>query len=213
VVRIDFKAGNDDVYVYRNPTSSTEPGTPTLKRLAAADMSFNGISFGAFLNGRTVTHDEVRVGRSWAEAIGVSPFAAWNVSKGLDGSPGKDPAFGADPDGDSVPNGLEWILGGNPLARDLSALISLDTTDGLTLAFTRDEASLGVASLAVQWATDLAGNWSDIPVSQSGGIYLNGVSVSVDESTLPDAVTVRIPSAIAPDGRLFVRLKAVLLAP
>jgi hypothetical protein len=67
VVRIDFKAGNDDVRVYRNPTSTTEPGSPTLTKLAAADMSFNGISFGAFVNGRTVAHDEVRMGETWAD--------------------------------------------------------------------------------------------------------------------------------------------------
>ncbi|MES2924803.1 MAG: immunoglobulin domain-containing protein, partial [Verrucomicrobiota bacterium] len=65
VVRIDFKPGNDDVYVYRNPTSTTEPGVPTLTRLGASDMSFNGISFGAFNNGRTVAHDEIRIGQSW----------------------------------------------------------------------------------------------------------------------------------------------------
>ena len=30
VVRIDFHGGNDDVRVYRNPTSLTEPATPTV---------------------------------------------------------------------------------------------------------------------------------------------------------------------------------------
>ncbi|MCF7675665.1 MAG: immunoglobulin domain-containing protein, partial [Akkermansiaceae bacterium] len=75
VVRIDFKAGNDDVYVYMNPTSTTEPGVPTLTKLAAADMSFNGISFGAFNNGRTVAHDELRLGESWAD-VTVPPIAA-----------------------------------------------------------------------------------------------------------------------------------------
>ena len=72
VVRIDFKSGNnDEVRVYRNPTSSTEPGTPTLTKLSAGDMSFDGISFGAFVNSRTVRHDEVRVGTTWASVLGV----------------------------------------------------------------------------------------------------------------------------------------------
>jgi hypothetical protein len=48
VVRIDFKAGADDVYVYQNPTSLTDPGIgagiPTLSKTAVPDMSFNGIS-------------------------------------------------------------------------------------------------------------------------------------------------------------------------
>ena len=70
VMRIDFKAGNDDVTVYRNPTSATEPATPTLKLLNIADLSFDGISFGAFQNNRTVTHDEIRFGLTWDDVVG-----------------------------------------------------------------------------------------------------------------------------------------------
>ena len=66
VVRIDFKNGNDDVYVYRNPTTLTE-SSPTLTKLGVADMSFDGLSLGAFANGRTVAHDEIRIGESWAD--------------------------------------------------------------------------------------------------------------------------------------------------
>ncbi|MGC3958528.1 MAG: hypothetical protein QM813_11480 [Verrucomicrobiota bacterium] len=70
VLRIDFKTGSDDVFVYRNPTSATEPITPTLVVSNAADLSFDGISLAAYVNGRTVTHDEVRVGVAWADVIG-----------------------------------------------------------------------------------------------------------------------------------------------
>ncbi len=70
VLRIDFHAGNDTVTVYRNPTSLSEPATPTLTVSNIADLSFNGISFGAFLNGVTVSHDEVRLGMSWADVVG-----------------------------------------------------------------------------------------------------------------------------------------------
>ena len=48
VLRIDYHNGNDDVRVNLNPTSLTEPATPTLTMLGAGDMSFNGISFGAY---------------------------------------------------------------------------------------------------------------------------------------------------------------------
>lgn len=70
VVRIDFKAGNDDVFVYRNPTLVTEPVSPTLVVSNIADMSFDGVSLAAYVNGRTVWHDEVRIGASWADVIG-----------------------------------------------------------------------------------------------------------------------------------------------
>ena len=76
VVRIDFQGGNDTVSVYQNPTSSTEPGTPTLAMPGAGDMSFNGISFGCFNNGRTVAHDEIRVGETWADVTSPGVYSA-----------------------------------------------------------------------------------------------------------------------------------------
>jgi fructan beta-fructosidase len=72
VVRVDFKPGNDDVFVYRNPTSLTEPTTPTLVVSNVADMSFDGISFGAYLNSRSVSHDEIRLGATWADVLGIA---------------------------------------------------------------------------------------------------------------------------------------------
>jgi len=210
VVRIDFKPGDDDIRVYRNPTSSTEPATPTLTRLAAADMSFNGISFGAFVNGRTVKHDEVRFGRTWSEAIGTGMYASWSSGKGLDGSAGKAPDFSADPDRDGVANGLEWILGGEPLGGADSPLFSGsgDVVSGLTLAFTREESSLGSSTLLVQYGGDLNGAWTDVPVTQAGGSYTGGVTVVVNEPATPDSVTVHIPGSNAAAGKLFARLKA-----
>ncbi|MGC3956502.1 MAG: immunoglobulin domain-containing protein [Verrucomicrobiota bacterium] len=71
VVRIDYKAGNDDVFVYRNSTSLTEPGTSTLTVSNAADMSFNGLSVDAF-GGPELAADELRLGATWEDAIGLA---------------------------------------------------------------------------------------------------------------------------------------------
>lgn len=70
VMRIDFMPGNDKVFIYRNATSPTEPATPTLTVSNISDMSFNGISFGAYLNNVTVSHDELRFGMTWADVLG-----------------------------------------------------------------------------------------------------------------------------------------------
>jgi autotransporter-associated beta strand protein len=80
VVRIDFNGGNDTVSVYQNPASAAEPATPTLFEAGAGDMSFNGISFGAFVNGVTVAHDEVRVGETWSDVVNpaVSSAGIWH---------------------------------------------------------------------------------------------------------------------------------------
>ena len=72
VLRIDFKPGNDDVYVYQNPSSASEPGVPTLTKLGAADMSFNGISLAAFSGSRSVAHDEIRIGATYADVVSGS---------------------------------------------------------------------------------------------------------------------------------------------
>lgn len=70
VVRIDFNGGQDDVRVYRNPVSMCEPGTPTLTILGAGDMSFDRLCMGAWFN--YVATDEIRVGATWADAIGMA---------------------------------------------------------------------------------------------------------------------------------------------
>ncbi|MCW1887640.1 glycoside hydrolase family 32 protein [Luteolibacter flavescens] len=206
VVRIDFKAGNDDVRIYRNPTSATEPGEPTLTRLDAADMSFDGISFGAFVNGRTVAHDEIRLGTSWAEVIAEKPYITWTRASGLEAAGAGSASFDADPDHDGVPNGIEWLLGGSPLGFDGSALWTAEAADGLTISFDLDPEASAHTSLVLQWSTGLAeGTWTDVPIQPGGGTYPGGVVVT----TSGDTVTVHVPGYHADNGKLFARLRAV----
>jgi alpha-glucosidase len=77
VVRIDFHGGNDDVRIYRNPTSTTEPGTPTLKILGTGDMSFDRLCVGAW--GNYVAIDEIRVGTAWTNVIGLASAVTGSV--------------------------------------------------------------------------------------------------------------------------------------
>ncbi len=141
-----------------------------------------------------------------------SPYTNWAFSKGLDGTPGKDPAFDADPEQDGMANGLEWILGGDPLASDAGTLVTTTASEagGLTLEFTREEDSLGSATLVIEWDDNLDGTWTQVEIDQDGGSYPNGVTVGVDEIPAPDDVTVNIPAANGPDGKVFARLRAIL---
>lgn len=70
VVRIDFQGGNDNVRVYRNPTSLTEPAVATLSLTNIGNMSFNGISLGCY--GNMLSIDEIRLGGTWADALGMA---------------------------------------------------------------------------------------------------------------------------------------------
>jgi autotransporter-associated beta strand protein len=142
---------------------------------------------------------------------GGSAYSTWASSHGLDGSPGKEDGFNADPENDGIANGLEWILGGNPLASGSGPLLTTtgSATTGLTLNFTRDETSIGNSDLVLQWDSDLDGGWTEVPITQAGGTYANGVVVTVNEAATPDAVTVRIPASNGPAGKVFARLKAL----
>ncbi|WP_035602829.1 immunoglobulin domain-containing protein [Haloferula sp. BvORR071] len=144
--------------------------------------------------------------------VSGSPYLTWASSKGLDGSPGKEAGFSDDPEHDGISNGLEWILGGDPLASDPSSLVTTSASagDGLTLNFHRAEASIGATTLVAQWSANLGATWNDVPVTQAGGSYPNGVTVSVSEENTPDAVTVHIPASNASGGKLFARLKATM---
>ncbi|MBK1816624.1 immunoglobulin domain-containing protein [Luteolibacter yonseiensis] len=139
-----------------------------------------------------------------------SAYTTWAASQGLDGSPGKEDGFDADPEQDGIANGLEWILGGNPLASGGAPLVSStgSAATGLTLTFTREESSIGNADLILEWDADLDGAWTEVSITQTGGTYADGVVVTVNEATTPDTVTVLIPASNGPAGKVFARLKA-----
>lgn len=69
IMRIDFKTGGDEVRVYSNPKSRTEPESPTLIKVDAGDMSFNRISLAAYANNDAVKFARIRVASSWRDAI------------------------------------------------------------------------------------------------------------------------------------------------
>ncbi|MBB5351444.1 autotransporter-associated beta strand protein [Haloferula luteola] len=136
----------------------------------------------------------------------ASPYDLWATDAGLDGEAG----FEEDPDGDGLANGLEWILGGDPLGGvDGNPWVWQAGEGGAwVLEFTRVEESLGMAALEVEYASDLAGPWTGVAVGASSETSTSGVAVEVNEGDSPDRVTVTLPSSLAAQGRLFVRLRA-----
>ncbi len=145
----------------------------------------------------------------------VSPFDSWaSGTGGLDGTPGKEAGFNDDPEGDQLDNGLEWILGGLPLLNDAASVLpdlEGSTGGGLTLTFTREEDSVGEATLLVQLNTDIDSAWNDVTVgATSSGPDANDVTVTIDTGTDPDTVTVNIPASNAPTGKIFARLSATM---
>jgi hypothetical protein len=105
---------------------------------------------------------------------------------------GPDSADNADPDGDGIPNLLEFVLGGSPLVPHSATAPRLEFADDEALfTFSRSEASLGDVDLMVEVSSSLS-DWSgatQVPIETSG------------------VVEVRIP--IGDREQLFVRLRAI----
>lgn len=141
-----------------------------------------------------------------------SPYATWAANAGLNGAAGKEAGFGDDPDRDGIDNGLEFILGGNPLSGNPSALVTLSTTttDGLTLEFNRAPDSIGAANLQVDWGGSPAALTQSVQIGTTD-VAVSGNSPGIDiDAPSPGKVTVRIPAANAVGGKLFARLRAVM---
>jgi autotransporter-associated beta strand protein len=143
--------------------------------------------------------------------VGPEPsgFGTWVASFPF--TPGVNDGENDDPDGDGVPNLLEYVLGGTPVgagAADTSILPAqgLTATD-LLLTFRRSDASETDVTLKVQWSDGL-GSWNDFATIGAGDA-LPVVDVTEDSPSADlDTVTVAVPRSLAAGGKLFVRLEA-----
>jgi autotransporter-associated beta strand protein len=135
-------------------------------------------------------------------------YDTWIATFGLTGL---DAAFDFDYDNDGIDNGLEWILGGNPTIGDAASLYTVtgSAATGLTLAFDREEDSIGVATLTVEYGSTLTTWPGSVTIgATSSPADGNGVVVTVNDVPAPDEVTVNIPASNSASGKLFARLKA-----
>ena len=135
-----------------------------------------------------------------------TPFETWAASKGLTGN---NALFDADPEGDGISNGIEFVLGGepnpaNPNSNSATLLptASRNVNGALVFAFRRTEAAAAL-NPEVAYAADLAGAWT----TAEGGV--NGVLINeTNDGFGPgiDRVEVVIPASQAAGGKLFARL-------
>lgn len=176
VVRIDFMGGDDTVTVYQNPTSATEPATATLTEANAGDMSFNGISFGAFVNGRTVAHDEIRIGETYADVLSSAVY-----SSGIwDGG-------GADSNWSTAGNWDNDVLPLFPVGLTFTGNTRLNNNNDLT-----DVSANGITFDAAAGAFTLSGN----------SLTLNGnIGFSAEPASL---ITQTISLPLTPGGNVVV---------
>jgi autotransporter-associated beta strand protein len=116
-------------------------------------------------------------------------------------------AFTGDANGDGIADGMAWLLGAGSPAANARALLPSATGNIGTLqaGFTmRNLASRGAAVLSLQYGTTL-GSWTTVTIPEESGTH-GGVGFSITPNGELNTVVVTIPTSLAPDGRLFIRL-------
>jgi fibronectin-binding autotransporter adhesin len=113
-----------------------------------------------------------------------------------------DTTDGGDPDGDGLPNPVEYVVGGDPAVGDASA-VPTQTIEGdkLVFRYKRNDGSISTTEQTVQWSTDMV-NWTDIPIPQTSLLPV-AITPNGDQ---PDDVKVSITRVA---GSMYVRLKVM----
>lgn len=129
-------------------------------------------------------------------ASGYSAWAALPVN-GL--TPGVNDGQNQDPDGDTIPNLMEFVLDGNPSIGDTSILpVTTVQPTTVTVAFKRRDDSESVTTLTVQNSPDLL-SWTGPVDGQTTTVTENGAAA--------DDILVTIPRGAS--TRLYTRLKVI----
>ena len=146
----------------------------------------------------------------------VSRYAAWINGFNLSGDAA---LMGADPDHDGIPNGIEFVLGGNPAAANDASLLPAGTRVTADLAsgsreyfkfiYRLTQASVDASVVAdCDYCADLPEGVWNCAVNGVNDVVIfntsNGYGAGVNK------VEVWLPLTLAPQGRMFVRLHAVL---
>lgn len=130
-----------------------------------------------------------------------SPYSNWETANGIAGAGGS-----ADSDADGIPNGIEFVIGGDPsgpnsVSSSLLPVATLDATN-LTFVYRRTDDSVSFAP-RVRYGSSLSG-WT---TAQDG---VNGVVITEENNfynASTDRVTVVIPRSLASGFKLFARLE------
>jgi hypothetical protein len=134
---------------------------------------------------------------------GDPPYDLWADDKGLTGP---DAAFDADPDKDGIPNGIEFVINGEPNPANPGAAlrdglpVSAVAGGNLVVTFTRSDDSIDLDPY-IEHTTALSGPWT----RAVDGV--GGVTIQTTDNGATDTVVVSIP--MNGDPSKFARLKVV----
>lgn len=130
----------------------------------------------------------------------ATAYQTWESDNGIEGAGG-----GADSDNDGIPNGIEFVIGGDPSGPDSDSnhlLQPVEKNDThLVFVYRRTDKSIG-DNPRVEYGSDLEG-WT------TARHEVDGVTIETVDDFYGDdiaRVTVSLPLDLADDARLFARL-------
>ncbi|WP_035600444.1 alkaline phosphatase family protein [Haloferula sp. BvORR071] len=129
-------------------------------------------------------------------STGAPGFAGWALAQSL---PENEAGFEGDADHDGIANGLEFVLGTDPLSASAAPAVSCDE-DYLIFTYSLADGAAYLQPVVEHNAT-LAGTWTTA-VSGQAGVIVSSVPAGEGRQS----VTVKIPRSAAP--ALYVRLRA-----
>jgi hypothetical protein len=130
---------------------------------------------------------------------GGSTFDTWATTNGLAGAAA---AFDADPDNDGVPNGIEFVIGGQPNpgnpGSNSCALLQAPLASGDSLVFTyRLMNEAAYLNPVVEFDADMQGAWTTADSSNATIVVTPGDPAAIVRVTIPKGT----------NTKLFARLK------
>jgi autotransporter-associated beta strand protein len=198
---------NGDLNLTGSTLVISQVAAPTAATYVIA--SFTGTLTGSFgtvtglPTGYAVVYDAAAKTISLKSGATQTGYDAWVSAPGLTGA---NAATSADPDGDGIKNGIEFVLGGNPKTADTSILPTAVRDGSGNLVFTfRRAAAAAYLNPGVQYSTDLS-TWTAAPAGDVV-VTANGFASGVDK------VVVTLPATLAAGNKLFTRLVDTTNAP
>ncbi len=138
---------------------------------------------------------------------GVDAYGSWETTNGIAGA-----GANVDSDNDGIPNGIEFVIGGDPSGpnSDSNSLLPTITVDGTYLNFTfrRTDDSASYDPF-VEYGSTLAG-WTAAEAGEPvpTPVIINEVNNGFGPGV--DSVEVKIPRSLATGNRFFTRLKVTI---